>query len=335
MVNTNYASDLIATTMEVYYKDRPSDAVFGELALIAALKRGKKISKQGGIKILVPVMYRASTAVGSYSGWDQLDVSPQEGLTNAEFNWKFYFGTVSIDNPTLLQNRGESAQLMILKNRIAQAEMSLADAMNADLFGDGTGNSSKDVTGLAIAVDSAGTYGNISRTSYAYWAAQETAVSGALAIGGASGMRRMFNDCALGPTRMTPNLIMTTQAVFEGYEALMDPYMRYTVIDTSKPNAVYSKQSLMFRDAELMWDDYCTSGVAYFLNTKTFALIELEGRGAGLAEQGEDRDTGSFRLNPFQTPINQDAKIAQFFWGGNLVCDAPFRNGKLTGLTNA
>ena len=335
MVNANYATDLIASTMETFYSDRPSDAMFGEQVLIAALKRGGKMTKQGGLKIVVPVMYQGSNAVGSYSGWDTFDVSPQEGLTNAEFNWKFYYATVSIDNPTLLQNRGEAAQLRILKARIQQAETSLADAMNADLFLDGTGNSSKDVTGLAIAVDSSGIYGNISRTSYAYWRSNETAVSNPLAIGGASGMRRMFNDCALGPTRATPDMLIGTQAIFEGYEALMDPYMRFQVIDTSKPNAVYRKQNLMFRDAEVFWDDYCQSGTLYYLNSKTFELVELEGRGAGLVEQQEDRDIGSFRVEPFQSPWNQDAKISQIKWAGNLICDNPRRNGKQTGITNS
>ena len=329
--NSNYATDLIASTLEIYWSERPSDAVFGELALWRELASRARKSKQGGQKILVPIMYQKSTAVGSYDGYDVLDVTPQQPLTNAEFDWKFYYGTVSIDNPTQLKNRGPGAIINILKARIAQAEMSLADKLDADMFLDGTGNSSKDVVGLALMVDSAGTYGNISRTTYTWWGAQETAVSGVLAIGGSTGMRRSYNDCALGPTRRTPDFIITTQPIFEAYEAMMDPYMRFT--NQSDVNAVFTRQNLMFRDAKMFWDDYCQTQTLYMLNSKHMSIVELDSR-EGSVDQGDDRDTGSFRLKPSQTPINQDAEVSQFFWAGNLVADNCKRLGKLTGVTN-
>lgn len=334
MVNANYATDLLATTFEEYYKLRPSDAVFTELAVWEQMKSAGRITKQGGLKILQPVMYQKSTAVGSFSGWDTLDTTPQEGLTNAEFAWKRYFLTVAIDNETLDKNRGKMAMLNILKTRIAQAEMSLADRMNTDIFLDGTGNGGKNLTGFELAVDSAGTYGNINRTGDTWWRAKETAVAGALAIAGASGMRRMYNDCALGPTRQTPDLIVTYQAAFEAYEALMDTNTRYIIAQMDKPNAVFPKQNLVFRDARMYWDDAIQSGYMYFLNRKSLGIVELEGRGAEVMDQEEDRDAGSFRIRAFQEPLNQDAQVARAIWAGNLVCEAPYRNGKLTGLTN-
>lgn len=337
MPNSNYATDLISTTFEEFYRTRMSDAIFGELVLWERLAKKRRVTKQGGIKILVPIMYRKSTAVFAYTGYDQFDMTPQAVVTNAEFDWKFYGATVNIDNPTNLMNRGEKAIINILRARTDQAETSLADKMNADLFLDGTGSgneTNKTITGLALAVDSAGTYGNLVRATDTWWQAQETAVSGKLVIRGASGMARMYNDCGLGPRRQTPDLIITDQDEFEAYEALMDPYIRYSVVDTSKPNVVYKKQNLMFRDADVEWDDYCQAGVMYFLNTDRMGVVELEGRGAEVVDQEEEADVGSFRVSRFVEPHDQDAQSAKIRWAGNLVVDNCIRLGKLTGLTD-
>src|SRR5699024_5857101 len=115
-------------------------------------------------------------------------------------------------------------------------------------------------------VDSAGTFGNIPRATNTWWSAQETAVGGPMAIDGSSGLRRMYNDCSLGKGSMVPDGILTTQALFEKYESLLAPYMRYTV--QGEANAVCSKDNLKFRHAMLMWHEECQSGVVYLLNSK-------------------------------------------------------------------
>ena len=335
MVNSNYATDLIATTMETYLKTRASDAIFGDLALWSAFIKGKSVSqrKQGGLKIVIPVSYRKSTAVGSYSGSEPLDITPQQVVTLAEQDWKQYFLSVTMAWDEALKNSGDTAKLNILKARTVQAETSLADAMNADLFLDGTGNSSKKIVGLALAVDSAGTYEGISRTSDTWWSAVQTAAGGVLTMGGSAGLRRFYNDCSLGRNRMQPDLIVTTQIIHEAYEALMDPYMRFTV--GGDQQAAFSNQNLMFRRGKFIWDENCQSQVLYALNTSTFNLVEMDTRGADVVSSEDDRDVGSFRIGEPREPVNQDTRVWLAFWMGNLTCDNPRFNGKMTGITNA
>ena len=338
MANANFANDFLSSTLIEYYKTRPSDAVFGELVLWDKLKRADKITKQGGQKIVSPVMTRKSTAVFAYDGYDTFDMTPQEVMTNAEWDWKWYGATVVIDNPTRLKNRGPRAEINILKNRIAQAEMSLADKINADAFLDGVSSGAelnKTLVGLALMVDNAGTYGNINRSTDTYWKAQETAAAGDLTLSGSTGMRRMFNDCALGPTRRTPDFLIGTQAIFEAYETLMDSNSRFMVNVIDRPNATFKKQNLMFRDAELYWDDYCQSQTLYFLNSKHMAIVELEGRSADVVDEQDDRDAGSFRISEFVEPYNQDAQSAKIKYCGNMLSDNCRRLGKLTGITNS
>lgn len=332
--NANYNTDELSATFEIFMSDKPSDVIFGDLVLWEVLGKHNKVTKRGGQKILEPLMKAKSTAVGSYSGYDTLDIAPQEGLTQAEFNWKWYYGTVAFSNPELLQNRGDAQKIDLMEARFQQAKMSLADAMGADMFLDGTGNGSKDILGLALLVDSAGTLGNIARSTDTYWASQETAAGGVLGIAGSTGMRRMYNDCSLGRGRQTPDVIVTTQIGYEAYEALMDPYMRFT--NNGEQNVGYRNQNLRFRNASMFWDDYCQSGVMYFLNRDFLRLVVMDQRGEGGVSTRDDGkgDRGDFRVGPFEQPINQDSKVAKFFWGGNFVISNCARQGKLTGLTN-
>lgn len=334
MVNANYPTDLIATTMETYLKTRASDAIFGDLALWSAFIKGKDVSqrKQGGLKIVIPIAYRKSTAHGSYAGSEPLDITPQQVVTLAEQDWKQYYLSVTMPWDEALKNRGDTAKLNILKARTVQAETSLADDMNGDLFLDGTGNSSKDITGLAIAVDSAGTYEGISRTTDTWWSSVETAVGGVLTLPGSTGLRRFYNDCSLGRNRMQPDLIVTTQIIHEAYEALMDPYMRFTIGGSQE--AAFSDQNLKFRRGRFIWDENCQSGVLYALNTSTFNLVEMDSRSAEVVDSEDDRDVGSFRIGEPREPVNQDTRVWLAFWMGNLTCDNPRFNGKLTGISN-
>lgn len=331
MPNPNYGSDLLASTFEIYMRNKAADAIFGDIVLLKWLKKHAKIRKDGGLKLLEPVLYQKSTAVGSYNGYDLLDVSPQEGLDNAEFDWKQYYLTVTISGRELALNQGKGRMINLLDTKIQQAETSLVDAMNEDLFLDGSGNNSKDVTGLAAIILASGTYGNISRTTYSWWRSNVTAVSGALAIAGASGMRRMYNDCSLGRGRMMPDGIVTTQILWEAFEALMDTNMRY---NTNSNGAAIEGQSLKYKKADLFWDEMCQSGVMYFLQSKILNFVTHSDRDNGDVDSKEDRDEGDFRIESFEKPHNQDAQTAKAFWMGNLTSNNPRFLGKLTTLTN-
>lgn len=319
MPNPNYSTDVLSATLEVFLSKQPKDAIFQDLALLDVLNKRAKTKRKGGLKMLEPLMYAKSTSGGSYSGWDTFNVAPQEGLTNAEFLWKYYYWSITINGQEEQENSGESAMLNLLEAKWEQAKMSMVDDIGADLFLDGTGNGSKDVTGLALMVDNAGTYGNILRSSNSWWASQENGNAVAITAAGANGLRRMYNDCSYGRQKRTPNLIVTTQEGFESYEALMDGNMRYS--NTGEENVGFKAPNLMFRNAPLFWDDYCQDATLYMLNTDFIKWIV-----------NSDRD---MTPTPFKVPTNQDGKVAQILWAGNLTCSNCRHQGKFTALTNA
>lgn len=317
--NPNYATDVLTATLEVFLSKQPKDAIFQDLALLDVLEKRAKTKRKGGLKLLEPLMYAKSTSGGSYSGWDTFDVSPQQGITNAEYLWKYYYWSITINGQEEQENAGEAAMIDLLETKWEQTKMSMVDAIGADLFLDGTGNGSKKVTGLALAVDNAGTYGNIARSSNTWWQSQENGNAVAITPAGSNGLRRMFNDCSYGKQKRTPNLIVTTQEGYESYEALMDTNMRYT--NTGEENVGYRNPNLMFRNAPMFWDDYCQDGGLYMLNTDFLKWIV-----------NSDRD---MTPTPFKVPTNQDGKVAQILWAGNLTSSNCRHQGKFTALTNA
>lgn len=314
--NANYTTGLLTMTFEKFLSRTPADAIFEDLALFNWLDAKGRVKRRvdGGIKLLEPLMYGKNSAGGSYRGYDVLDVTPQEGFTNAEFEYQQYYQTVTISGEEEEKNSGEAQVMDLLEAKWDQAKMSLKDTLNTDSFLDGTGNDGKNITGLALMVDSAGTYGNIARASNSWWSAQETAVGGALTIDGSTGMRRMYNDCSLGKGSMVPDFMLTTQTIYEDYEALLGPQLRYTV--QGEANATFANDNLKFRKATMFWDEVCQSGVMYFLQSKVMRL-------------NVKRD---MRLSPFQKPPNQDAKVAQIFWMGELSASNCRHLGKLTGI---
>ena len=72
----------------------------------------------------------------------------------------------------ILNNQGDSQLIDVYDQYIYAAERSLQDTMDAALFGDGTANGGKQLTGLATAVPIAttsGIYGGIDRATATIW----------------------------------------------------------------------------------------------------------------------------------------------------------------------
>lgn len=318
--NANFDS-IATTTLVKYASDNFADNIFQSQALFYLLAGSEDVRKSGkgykeydgGLKIVEPLLYGTNSTANSYDGYDELDTSAQEGMTNAEYTWRQYSVTVSISGKEKRQNSGETAVLSLLEGKIMQAEMSLIETMDADLFTDGTGNSSKDLVGLVLAVDSAGTYGNISRTTDTWWAAKETAVSGPLTI---DSMRTMYNRCSLGYAKMHPDLIITDQDEYEAYEAKLQPDMRF--MDNKLADAGF--MNLAFKGAKMVFDEQCNAGVMYFLNTNVMGL--------------RVHSDAKFSVTEEQRPANQDAFVKQILFMGNLVTKNCRHLGKLTGLTD-
>lgn len=303
---------LLSTTLK-NYRDTLVDNIFKSNAIFFELKRRGRVKEEsGGERITVPLMYAKNDTAKSYAGYDTLDTTPQTGIDAAEFNWKQYSASITISGEEQNKNAGTKHKIIdLLDAKTEQARMSLVEKMTTDIYTDGTGNASKNITGLVAMVATTGTYGAIDSAVQTWWQAQGVDTStNAVTL---AEMRNMFNSPAKGGTD-TPNLVVTTQTIFETYESLLTATVQ-TQSEATKKVGDAGFQALEFKGVPVVYDELCNSGVIYFLNLKHLGLTVHE--------------NVNFKTSDFKEPEDQDALVAQIKWMGNLTCDrrASFSKG--------
>lgn len=294
----------------------------------------KAKTEKGGTKIVQPVKYAKNTASGSYSGLDTFATNQVQTRTAFEFDWKQYYISIVLDGMSKAKNAGQSKVIDHVKTSMEEASTDLRDAMSTDLYQDGTGNSSKEMTGLVAAVDdgtNVAAYGGITRSADVWAKANYTASIGSLAL---DDLATMYDSCKSGVE--VPTVLVTTEAVWSVYEALLTPTVRHNANMDGYPKlgrsgspergASQGFNSLFFRGTPVVADEYCTSGYIYFLN-ENFLDFKI------LPNAKYKSDKHGFAITDFKEPTNQDGEVAQVLWYGNLVCSQPRRQGVLRGVT--
>jgi hypothetical protein len=311
MSNANF--DALLSTTLAKYRDQLTDNVFTARPLTYFLTdKGRIRMIDGGTKIVEPLIYGQNSTVASYAGYDTIGLTAQTGITAAEFDWKQYAASIAISGIEEAKNNGDAAVLNLLEAKVMQAEESLREGFNTMFFGDGTGNSGKDWNGLGNLVEASGTVGGINRATGGneYWRSYEENSAGALTL---AQMATAYNTVSVGNDH--PDMVLTTQTLFEKYEALLQPQLRYT--DTKTADAGF--QNLLFKAAPVVYDVGCTAGVMYFLNSKYLTLVGHSGKW--------------FSQTEFVRPENLDAKYALIMCYGNLTVRNAKKQGKLTAKT--
>jgi hypothetical protein len=311
MSNPNF--DALLSTTLANYRDQLTDNVFTARPLTYFLQdKGRIRMLNGGTKIVEPLIYGTNSTVASYSGYDSLSLTPQTGITAAEYDWKQYAASITISGIEEAKNNGEQEIINLLEAKIMQAEESMREGFNQMFFADGTGNSGKDWNGLGNIVEASGTVGGINRATSGneYWRSYEENTAGALTL---AQMATAYNTVSVGNDH--PDMILTSQTLFEKYESLLTPQLRFT--DTKTADAGF--QNLLYKAAPVVYDVHCTAGVVYFLNSKYLTLV-------GHSQKW-------FAQTDFVKPEDVDARYALILCYGNLTCRNAKKQGKLTAKT--
>ena len=307
--NSNF-DNLLTTTLANYRKTLTDNVFTARPLTYTLMEKGRIRMLNGGTKIVEPLIYGLNDTVGSYSGYDSIALTPQTGISAAEFEWRQYAGSISISGIEEAKNNGDQEIINLLEAKIMQAEESMREGFNTMFFADGTGNSSKDWNGLGNLVESGNTVGGIDSNTYTWWKSYEENTSTALTL---AQMSTAYNSVSVGNDH--PDTLLTTQTLFEKYEALLQPNLRYT--DTKTADAGF--QNLLFKAAPVMYDTGCTAGVFYFLNSKYITLV-------GHSDKW-------FSQTAFVSPEDTDARYALIMCYGNLTVRNRAKQGKLTAKT--
>jgi len=318
-------SDLAATLEKAFKKGAVADAIYKMRPLLNKLREsGNLLSVNGGERLRVQFTYQEESTAMSYANDEPLDVTRQDNQTSAFFNWKEYAASIVITGRELAINKAAETQLFnLLSQRTEDATQGLQKKITTDIFSDGTGNGSKDITGLEAMIETTpGTtaYAGVATATTA-WQNQVQTTVGAAAVNLLPNMRTISNDAmevgGMGP--VAGNICyVTTQAIHESFIALHVPAQRYSPGETPD----YGLKGVPFEGADVIWDPaITTAGLMYRLDLNHMGLYVHEDLNFSESEMG------------LQKPINQHTLVSQIFFMGNLIADNRAKQGKLTGVT--
>lgn len=317
MAAGNPAFDQILSTTLKNYRATLEDNIFKDTPLLDFLARKGQIDmKDGGEKIVVQLMYGKNSTVKRYSGAEQLNIGASDGISAAEFPWKQIAATVTINGLQEAQNSGKAQLVSLVKSKVFQAEESLSETLNSDLFSDGTADSGKQMGGLDLLInDHNGTavVGGIDCTDglNTWWRSVVVdATTDGDAVRSDDEWTNAYYTASKGKRR--PDFAITTQALFEHYESSLAPQLRFT----SNDEADARFQNLAFKGIRIYFDLACPAKKTYFLNSKYISLVGHK--------QNWFRNTG------FKEAIDYDAKWAQILSYGNLTVSNRSRHAVVT-----
>lgn len=324
-------TDIIATTIQNRSGDL-ADNVTNNNALLRRLKkRGNVRTFSGGNVILEEIMYGDSTTVNvnSYSGYETINITPNSPISSASYNIKQYAGSISISGLEMLQNSGKEQIIDLLEGRHNVAEAQLQNRISQDIYLDGTGNSSKNITGLAAAVPddpTTGTYGGIARGTWSFWQPQyyRGVTDGGAAVS-ASNIQQYMTTLALRCVRGTDkaDLIVADGSYYALYVNSLQSIQRVT--DENEAGAGFA--SLKFYGGGTSADVVMDGGVYEVTTGATAAHMWFLNTNYIFFRPHADRNF--VPIGGERQSVNQDAIVKLIGWAGNMTTSCSFVHGVL------
>jgi len=317
---TPIGTNLVNSLVDRWLMPQVVDNVYKSNSLLFRLYKSNKKMIRGGTQFEIPIMYSDFVNGGFYSGYDVLDVAPNDTVFNAAWDWRQAYVPVTFDGLTLMKVESPRAVADVVKYQFGQAEMRMAEVLGTGIWSNGS--NTKSIDGIQWAVDdgtegASTTYGGISRTTFPFWKCQiDTATSAT----GLSALQNLFGKASEGGRH--PTVIVSPQANYNFYWALNTSAQTFPIEpagrDVQLAQAGFS--NLVFNGTPWLVDSHCQASHVYMLNEDYFTL--------GVHPRAD------MWLEDFQVPVNQDAISAKLYWGGQLMCTNPARQAKFTALTS-
>jgi len=332
-------TDIIATTIQSRTRAL-ADNFSNNNALVQRLdKRGNVKPFSGGNVIMQEIAYNDSNTanVNSYSGFELINIQQNSPISGAQFSIAQYAAAVTMSGLEMLQNSGEEAFIDLMEGRMEVAEGQLLNRIGSDIYGDGTGNGGKNLTGLGAAVPdtaTSGTYGGISRSSFSFWQSKSySGVTNGGAAVSAANIIPYMTALAIQLVRGSDktDLIVADNNYYQFYVNALQAIQR--VNSDGGGDAGSGFASLKFYGGGMAADVVLDGGVytggdsvgswtgatanhMWFLDTKYIFMRPHKDR--NFVPIGGERQA-----------VNQDAVVKLIGWAGNLTTSNSFLQGVL------
>jgi hypothetical protein len=309
---TNF--DTLNTMTRAYVEDKLNDAIFNSTPFYKKIRANQR-TYDGGDTIRTRIEYAMNPNGKWISGSESWTNAKHEFATMAEHTPKVRVEPMVLLRDDLDAAKGRNAFGNIMRDTFKNTRKSLIYYFTTGLFSDGTGSSSKQLTGLAAICDdgtNVPTYGGINRLTYTWFAGQYNDAGGASIS--ATLLNALWGDLVDGDEK--PDMIITSQDLYDSLLILAEVPVRSGHGDLRR-NLLGNELSL--HGVPIMVESQCPSDRVYMLNTSHFQLRP-------------HADYANFKFSGWQTPLDQRILAANLQWVGELVCTNPRYQGVIDTL---
>ena len=298
-------TEVVTTTLESRSHELADNVSKGNALLSRLSSKGNVRTVSGGRVIAEELEYAENATFKYYSGYETLDINPSDVFTAAEYNWKQAAVVVSASGLEVeVQNTGKEAVIDLLEKRIGNANRTMKNQISTGVYSDGTGTSSKQITGLQAQVaddPTTGTVGGINRANFSFWR-NKLYTHGTLDATVIQGyMQNLYLQCTRGGDK--PDLITADLYAYEYYWDALQSIQRITRED----KGMQGWANLAFLNADVVYDGdsgHPAYGM-YFLNTDYIFFRPHVNRNFVPLKRRE--------------ATNQDAFVVPIVFAGNLT----------------
>jgi hypothetical protein len=313
-------SELLTLSMPNFGKKLADNISLGNAALMKMEEKGNLRTFDGGTDIRESVDYGTNTNVAWISGAETFGVGATEHATSAVYAIKQLVGTVAVTGLDKINNNGRGKVIDLVSTKLKNLERNLRNKVGTDMHGDGTGSSSKTITGFLLMCPTtvtSGTYAGINRATAGneFWRPQITTTT-LTAANSSALMTDTYIACSRGNDHT--DLILAGATAYGFFNKGLQPLQFFT----SPKMAEAGFTSLRFIGADVVLDNN-TGGLTathmVFLNTDFIHWRPYEGLNFAPLEVEK------------RSPTNQDVTIYPLGFAGNLTCDNAALQGRLNG----
>lgn len=304
------------------------------------------------------IKYTDTTNGGNMGIADKLDTDRQNVRVQAEFNLKGSNKPVVVAIAETTVNMGDEQIVDLLDTEFDSQGQSLMNLMAQNLYtGNGTGNDWDSLANAASDSTLFATYGGLSRTTYTAWQGYYLASTGALTLA-----KLATADDATTIGVDSPDIALTTKAIWSTYESLLTPTVRATYTTSgyprmngwggvSSPSAGMAAEQgfvyLTFRGTPIAKDEQVPSGKFFLVNTKGFGFVGFNYADENIMTAnfkqtsdavptgvpGNVKSTRGFQFRKMMSPVDQLTKVGYLIYAGNFLAVEPRLQGTLNGVS--
>lgn len=320
MTSTAIGQDTLTSLVRHYVLPQITDNAYSHSnALLYRLIRGNKRMQQGGTHIELPLLYPASAAGGSFSGYDVLSTAPIDNVRNGVLDWKQYYTSFSIDQSTLLRADSNLAIANLIQHNGQIATMNLSDMLGAGVLADGVLDP-KGMDGLGAVLSTSNVYAGIDRSTESWWRPQIDSSTTTLTL---AAMRSLFGSATIGGTH--PTIWFANNTNYNRLYALNLSTTGYGVSYNREPGG-HDEVLAQAGFTNILFENVPVVRETRLANTQLFALNE---NFIDLYVSPK----GDFHVEPFQKPHNQLVYVSTVHWAGNLGVTSSRSQAAFTALT--